>query len=207
VFHHQALPMDHQNGTYQNRWRTYIARHQRFAERDPLGFIDGLNTYAYISNHPLMGSDPQGLDGVGPWLFPNNPPPKPSSPSVKCFNPSVYQQCMTEQGCQGNYDECRDIGNTTFQACMDGADRFLNACLGSCTCCPPPDLGCAFTCSFCYLEYGIQQGACRAWIAGWIAGCEAQRGACEVGCVAGAVQNFPGTRCPDGWEPWSWWGR
>jgi hypothetical protein len=36
VFFHQGLPLDQEKSSYQNRWREYGARMQRFAQRDPL---------------------------------------------------------------------------------------------------------------------------------------------------------------------------
>ncbi len=33
----------------------------RFLERDPAGFVDGLNLYAYVINNPLQFLDPFGL--------------------------------------------------------------------------------------------------------------------------------------------------
>jgi YD repeat-containing protein len=36
VFLHQGLPLDHEKGSYQNRWREYDEQSQRFFQRDPL---------------------------------------------------------------------------------------------------------------------------------------------------------------------------
>jgi RHS repeat-associated protein len=37
----------------------------RFAQRDPLEYIDGLNSYAYVNNNVVNLSDPSGL--VNGW--------------------------------------------------------------------------------------------------------------------------------------------
>lgn len=37
----------------------------RFCSRDPIGYADGENTYAYVGNKPLVYRDPFGLEAVG----------------------------------------------------------------------------------------------------------------------------------------------
>jgi RHS repeat-associated protein len=45
---------------YHYRNRTYNPQLARFMQRDPKGYVDGLNLYAYVSNNPLRYSDPMG---------------------------------------------------------------------------------------------------------------------------------------------------
>jgi RHS repeat-associated protein len=50
-------------GLYYYRARYYDPRRQRFVSEDPLGFAAGdLNTYRYVFNQPITGTDPLGLD-------------------------------------------------------------------------------------------------------------------------------------------------
>lgn len=47
------------------RNRMYSAELGRFLTRDPLGYVDGYNMYAYVSNRPYYLLDPNGTEG---WL-------------------------------------------------------------------------------------------------------------------------------------------
>nr|WP_320015639.1 RHS repeat-associated core domain-containing protein [uncultured Desulfobacter sp.] len=42
-------------------WQTYSAELGRFLQRDPAGYVDGLNLYVYCLNNPLRFTDPDGL--------------------------------------------------------------------------------------------------------------------------------------------------
>jgi RHS repeat-associated protein len=46
---------------YYYRFRDYSPLIGRFLQPDPLGYIDGLNLYAYVNNNPLNWLDPWGL--------------------------------------------------------------------------------------------------------------------------------------------------
>lgn len=69
---------DVETGLMHNRNRTYSAELGRFLQRDPAGYVDGMNLYAYAGNNPLLFSDPYGLyrwshgaldSRVGDWIF------------------------------------------------------------------------------------------------------------------------------------------
>lgn len=69
---------DPETGLYHNRNRDYSPELGHFLQRDPAGYTDGMNPYAYAGDNPLLFSDPYGLyrwshgtlDGrVGEWLF------------------------------------------------------------------------------------------------------------------------------------------
>jgi RHS repeat-associated protein len=64
VFFHQGLPYDAEKLSYQNRHREYVARLQRFAQRDPLEYVDGVNTYCCAGGAPTNLVDPLGTDGI-----------------------------------------------------------------------------------------------------------------------------------------------
>jgi RHS repeat-associated protein len=48
-------------GTHYNYFRNYEADTGRYLESDPLGLVDGPNTYAYVANSPLASADVDGL--------------------------------------------------------------------------------------------------------------------------------------------------
>ncbi|WP_446812192.1 RHS repeat-associated core domain-containing protein (plasmid) [Methylomonas sp. 2BW1-5-20] len=43
------------------RARYYDPNQTRFTQRDPLGYVDGLNRYSYVHNNPINFNDPNGL--------------------------------------------------------------------------------------------------------------------------------------------------
>ena len=52
---------DSESGLWYYRNRMYSAEIGRFLQRDPAGYVDGLNLYAYVLNNPLRFTDPDGL--------------------------------------------------------------------------------------------------------------------------------------------------
>ncbi len=56
-------------GVYYYRARYYSPTLQRFMSEDPLGMLgSGPNLYAYVSNSPINGTDPEGtVSPFGPW--------------------------------------------------------------------------------------------------------------------------------------------
>lgn len=53
--------MDEGDGLFFMANRYYDAGHQRFLQKDPLGYPDGLNLYGYVGGNPIDGVDPLGL--------------------------------------------------------------------------------------------------------------------------------------------------
>lgn len=61
VYQFAGRRFDAAAGLYYNRHRYYEPRAGRFTARDPLGYADGRNLYAYARSNPLAGTDPLGL--------------------------------------------------------------------------------------------------------------------------------------------------
>jgi RHS repeat-associated protein len=58
---------DNSTGLYYYRARYYSPRFQRFITEDPIGFLGGINLYAYVRNAPLVFTDPLGLEPGQPF--------------------------------------------------------------------------------------------------------------------------------------------
>ncbi len=55
---------DEEIGLYYYQARYYSPKLGRFIQRDPLGFADGMNPFAYVGNSPLSFVDPLGLEKI-----------------------------------------------------------------------------------------------------------------------------------------------
>lgn len=54
-----------ETGRYDFGFRVYDPALGRFLQRDPKGYVDGSNLYAFLRNNPLINSDPLGLESRG----------------------------------------------------------------------------------------------------------------------------------------------
>ncbi len=52
---------DADTGLYHVRFRMYHPTLGRWCQRDPIGYVDGLNVYEYVRSQPRRRQDPQGL--------------------------------------------------------------------------------------------------------------------------------------------------
>jgi RHS repeat-associated protein len=62
--------LDPETGLYQVRNRAYHPALGRWVQRDPLGYVDGLNLYDYVSSNPINAVDPLGLEEECGGTFP-----------------------------------------------------------------------------------------------------------------------------------------
>ncbi len=65
---------DDESGVYYYRARMYYPDIGRFLQRDPLGYWDSMNLYAYVSNNPILYIDPFGLAQKGDRGIPGDDP-------------------------------------------------------------------------------------------------------------------------------------
>jgi RHS repeat-associated protein len=61
AFTYTAREYHHRSGLYYYRARWYDPEMGRFITQDPIGFLGGMNLYAYVRNNPVMFADPLGL--------------------------------------------------------------------------------------------------------------------------------------------------
>lgn len=62
----QGRRFDPETGLYYYRNRMMSSELGRFLQRDPLGYVDGWNLYAYVGNNPILYGDPLGKFAVSP---------------------------------------------------------------------------------------------------------------------------------------------
>jgi len=61
-FGHQGLLYDPEISSYQNRHRQLMSKYRRFLQRDPLGYVNGVNMYGYCLMNPIKFMDTFGKD-------------------------------------------------------------------------------------------------------------------------------------------------
>ena len=56
----QGQRLDDESGLYYFRNRHYSPVLGRFVQRDPVGYLDGMNLYTFLRSQPIIGGDPMG---------------------------------------------------------------------------------------------------------------------------------------------------
>jgi RHS repeat-associated protein len=80
------------------RHRWYDTTRGYWLSRDPLGYVDGMNLYQYVSGKPLVATDPSGRNQIDqPMLipYPDGPAVYPGTPVD--LRPSELVSCCDEQ--------------------------------------------------------------------------------------------------------------
>lgn len=62
---------DEESGVYYYRARYYDCEGGRFLQRDPLGYVDGVNLYEYVASSPERSLDPYGVKEETPIKIPD----------------------------------------------------------------------------------------------------------------------------------------
>lgn len=70
---------DFEGEHYSQRYRVYIPELGRWGQRDPIGYVDGMNLYEYVLSSPNRDTDPLGLypRGIPPGAIDPGPPAHP----------------------------------------------------------------------------------------------------------------------------------
>jgi RHS repeat-associated protein len=112
---------DSESGLYFYRARTYLPTHGRFLSRDPLGYVDGMNLYEYVSGRPMKSVDPRGTEWACPgfnhhkWnlnvtvsALTTQPPSFPAIPSnvIGETDIALWSHTPTLKACGLNKKEC-----------------------------------------------------------------------------------------------------
>ena len=79
---------DEESGLYYYRNRMYSAELGRFISKDPKGYVDGMNLYAYVKNNPLKFLNPMGTRAV-----------------LTASNPSSYEYVPFSEGSSNAIEE------------------------------------------------------------------------------------------------------
>jgi len=127
---------DAESGLYFYKARYYSAVLGRFLQRDPLGFVDGLNTYLYALNSPANYFDPLGLFSFrwyGKWGGPGW-----ASGSKRSESSRDLPRKPSDEG----YEEPEDVRDN----CYYGHDTCLNSCTYICN--PSSRSQCRISCDF-----------------------------------------------------------
>jgi RHS repeat-associated protein len=86
---------DAESGTIYMRARTMLPEQGRFAQKDPLGYVDGLNDYAYCANSPANFVDPYGTDYFDIYNVHRVNPVNPIQP----LGSQTYRPPQPQYGC------------------------------------------------------------------------------------------------------------
>ncbi|WP_428940632.1 RHS repeat-associated core domain-containing protein [Fontivita pretiosa] len=76
---HQGLMHDEDSGLVYNRHRMLHPGLGRFMQRDPVGYVDGMNLYTSASANPILNVDPTGTKRFR-WPWQPRPPREPTQP-------------------------------------------------------------------------------------------------------------------------------
>ena len=107
-------------GLYHYRARYYDSSVGRFISEDPIGFLDGLNFYAYVGGNPVIHVDPLGLlKGETPIDMSGECIDDDFLPGGKCYKPPPKRKKKRD---------CEKEGQKAFNKCVDELADFGDLC-------------------------------------------------------------------------------
>jgi len=127
-------------GLYYYRARYYSPELQRFISEDPIGLAGGINMYVYVSNNPVMLTDPTGLAGCGPgtigdWFVPDDWPSysfgKCCAEHDDCYGCKGKQSGFTKSDCDEGFckcmlKQCETLYGDSKRSCEGNAKLYCN---------------------------------------------------------------------------------
>jgi RHS repeat-associated protein len=131
---HQGLHKDQECNVLDNRHRIYVTAIERYLQRDPRGYVDGTNQYAYARNSPQLFHDPSGLttcdEALDQACFGVTHPPNPSQCLSLCFGLST-----TRDVCSCYESDDRYVGFDARCVCMCMSHTPINDRVRACLAC------------------------------------------------------------------------
>jgi RHS repeat-associated protein len=118
--------LDEETGLYYYRARYYDCFKGRFLQRDPLGYVNGMNLYEYVGSNPINRLDPLGLAWYGNWCGPGGGPAAPIDALDTC--------CQAHDICYGICGVAGVWGVIGPNACARACDRTLCICAATANC-------------------------------------------------------------------------
>ena len=110
-FTYTGREWDKETGLYYYRARYYDPMDGRFIQKDPIGFMGGINLYGYVQNNPVNWTDPSGLASIRPPLPPKKPGDGCGDEKTDCIVPDLYP------GACKAHDECYSTPGKTRAQC------------------------------------------------------------------------------------------
>jgi len=143
-FRYAGREFDTETGIYENRFRYYDQSVGRFISEDPVGFMGGINKYAYVLNRPTSFNDPFGLQGGCPE-YPTDCVHSPDErANIQREHDQMMQQILNpdqeipdsgpnnpltpdngQNSCSAKPKNCEQ----SFNRCMQSADSAANRCI------------------------------------------------------------------------------
>jgi len=108
-------------GLYYYRARYYKPSIGRFLQPDPIGYVDGMNLYTFVSNNPIIYVDVDGLAKR-----------KKEAEAKDCLKgcEDIHRGMISPTGCMA---KCAKGGATAASACLMAAKKGLEVCVLGCT--------------------------------------------------------------------------
>ena len=92
---------DLETGLNYNYYRDYDPTSGRYVESDPIGLRGGVNTYAFVSDAPIIEEDANGLEAVS-YLLQHPPGPPSELPAPELPSDAKKYYCAFINLCHGN---------------------------------------------------------------------------------------------------------